>query len=573
MTHKQYFMIANAFGNFDCLLCYQTFKSIRSYVLKKHFDCFHSEMHKFNNTEREDLYNKYKTLYLEKIKGWMFEVENYEPKTYDKKFKNEISSLVSLDIIRHGRPFSDGKFIKEMLIKILQKFNLNFSGMQTIPLSRSSVSRRSISLGASVECAIKEKLKNCEFFSIALDESTDINDLSQLVVCIRCVDANYDVFETMFTLETFYGSVTGKLLFDVVSDKLFSVADPRKFAGVCTDGANVMTGRHEGFVGQIKKHGFDVKNFHCIIHQTALASKFMSECPAMKTAEKVINKIRGGHHSLTHRKFVKYLKTKNASSQDLIMFTEVRWLSRGSCLNRLFDLREEVAEFLELEDMEEFHSFKDLQFILDLAFLADTTAYLNDFICALQGKDQSFYDLFQILLTFKAKLFLLLSEIQSKVFSNFPKTSIILQNTNNITKYEHLVFLFETLFNNFQDRFEDFESMQTHLDLFQSPFTCNIMNYDFKIQSELIILRSEVKAPEKNEIVEFWKKLDMDFPELKKKSLKFLSYFPSTYTCEQIFSDMKYICSKQRNRMHPAQLKNILLIRNCHKSINLESFI
>lgn len=205
--------------------------------------------------------------------------------------------------------------------------------------------------------------------------------------------------------------------------------------------------------------------------------------------------------------------------------------------------------------------------------MADTTAYLNDFICALQGKDQSFYDLFQILLTFKAKLFLLLSEIQSKVFSNFPKTSIILQNTNNITKYEHLVFLFETLFNNFQDRFEDFESMQTHLDLFQSPFTCNIMNYDFKIQSELIILRSEVKAPEKNEIVEFWKKLDMDFPELKKKSLKFLSYFPSTYTCEQIFSDMKYICSKQRNRMHPAQLKNILLIRNCHKSINLESFI
>lgn len=109
----------------------------------------------------------------------------------------------------------------------------------------------------------------------------------------------------MFSLETFYGNVTGKALFDVVCDKLLSIVDPKKLTGVCTDGANVMTGKNGGLVGQLKRHGFVIENFHCIIHQAALASKFLSDCSAMKTAEKIINNIRGGHHSVTHRKFKK----------------------------------------------------------------------------------------------------------------------------------------------------------------------------------------------------------------------------------------------------------------------------
>lgn len=114
----------------------------------------------------------------------------------------------------------------------------------------------------------------------------------------------------MFTLETFYGNVTGKLLYDVVREKLLSIVDINKFAGVCTDGANVMLGKYKGFIGQLKKHEFAVHNFHCIIHQTALASKFINDYPAMKTAEDIINKIRGGHQALTHQKFLTFLKTK-----------------------------------------------------------------------------------------------------------------------------------------------------------------------------------------------------------------------------------------------------------------------
>lgn len=113
----------------------------------------------------------------------------------------------------------------------------------------------------------------------------------------------------------------------------------------------------------------------------------------MKTAELIINKLRGGHHSLSHRKFVSFLKTKNALHNDLKMFTEVRWLSRGNCLNRLFELREEVVQFLEVEQMDKglLDSLKDCQFISDLAFLSDITSLLNKFNLKLQGKENSIH--------------------------------------------------------------------------------------------------------------------------------------------------------------------------------------
>lgn len=166
-----------------------------------------------------------------------------------------------------------------------------------------------------IENKIKEQLKNCIYFSFCMDESTDVNDLSQLVICIRCIDHEYNIFETMISLETFCENVTGKILWEVIRDKLFSIVDIKKLSGVCTDGANVMMGKYEGFTGQMKKNGIHVENFHCMVHQAAMAAKFLSKSPTMKIAEKIINKIRGGHNSLTHRKFVSFLKKEGKSTR------------------------------------------------------------------------------------------------------------------------------------------------------------------------------------------------------------------------------------------------------------------
>lgn len=90
---------------------------------------------------------------------------------------------------------------------------------------------------------------------------------------------------------------------------------------------------------------------------------------------KIINRIRGGRNSLRHRKFQKFLKEIDVDYGDLLLFTEVRWLSRGKSIKRVFDLRREIVLFLEndssAESQELLISFRDPNFILDLAFLVN----------------------------------------------------------------------------------------------------------------------------------------------------------------------------------------------------------
>ena len=119
----------------------------------------------------------------------------------------------------------------------------------------------------------------------------------------------------------------------------------------------------------------------------------------------------------------KLKKNKNAAHPDLKIFTEVLWLSRGGCLNKLYDLIDDVFQFIETEniDKSETQRLSGNRFILDVEFLADTTALLNEFNIELQGKEKKFNDLSNKLLIFKTKLFSLSLEIHAKVFQTFLK--------------------------------------------------------------------------------------------------------------------------------------------------------
>lgn len=118
-----------------------------------------------------------------------------------------------------------------------------------------------------------------------------------------------------------------------------------KLSSVCTDGAPAMVGMKNGFAGILKSNGISVPMFHCIIHQHALASKsgIIKDC--MEVAIKIINKIKGGHNALNHRLFKTFLLEFGSDHRDLLLHNEVRWLSAGNCLLRLFELRIEVAVF------------------------------------------------------------------------------------------------------------------------------------------------------------------------------------------------------------------------------------
>lgn len=188
---------------------------------------------------------------------------------------------------------------------------------------------------------------------------------------MRTVDEEIEIHEEIFSLISFHENVKGDTIFEAVNDELFSFADKEKLVSVCTDGAHVMAGRNEGFAGHLLQHNFNIYLFHCIIHQQALFTNNLNMSETMEIVTKIINKIRGGNNALNHRKFKSFMEEINAEYGDLILFTEVRWLSKGRCLERLYNLRNDVILFFEKNPSYETNGLINVlkDFLLEFSFL------------------------------------------------------------------------------------------------------------------------------------------------------------------------------------------------------------
>ena len=72
-----------------------------------------------NDKGKKEFVNRKKTNFIENKRS-AGKSRNFRPKLVP-KLKMEISSLISLEIVRKGRPFSDGVFIKQLFQKNLAK--------------------------------------------------------------------------------------------------------------------------------------------------------------------------------------------------------------------------------------------------------------------------------------------------------------------------------------------------------------------------------------------------------------------------------------------------------------------
>ena len=60
-------------------------------------------------------------------------------------------------------------------------------------------------------------------------------------------------------------------------------------------------------------------------------------------------------------------------------------------------------------------------------------------------------------------------------------------------------------------------------------------------------------------LLDFWKRVPkVKYPQLKKISIKFISFFGSTYTCESLFSTMSFVKSKYRANLTSERLFELL---------------
>ena len=105
------------------------------------------------------------------------------------------------------------------------------------------------------------------------------------------------------------------------------------------------------------------------------------------------------------------MEEAEAEHTDLLLHTDVRWLSRGRFLERFRELLPEIKKFLKEVKDTDYVQLENEQWLLDLAFLTDVTALQNELNLELQGKGKNIVDMISSVNGFKRKLQLLSTKL------------------------------------------------------------------------------------------------------------------------------------------------------------------
>jgi hypothetical protein len=124
----------------------------------------------------------------------------------------------------------------------------------------------------------------------------------------------------LLELCSLHGDTKGTDIYESVKKAVqkFGVFD--KCSCIVTDRAKAMT---------CKQNSVNCPLFHCIIHQEAVCGESIKQSYVMKTVVKIIHLFQGGNKALSHRKFREFLQQIESLYGDLLLHSEVRWLSTG----------------------------------------------------------------------------------------------------------------------------------------------------------------------------------------------------------------------------------------------------
>ena len=235
-----------------------------------------------------------------------------------------------------------------------------------------------------------EKIK-ASYYSIQLDESTDISNAALLLVFVRyCADGKIHD-DLLFCKELPTRTTASEVMRCLDSHFTNKGIDWKKYVGVCTDGAASMTGIHNGVVKQILDKAENAKWTHCFLHRQNLASRQMSPelHKVLSIAVKTMNYIK--KNALHSRCFAALCDRLDSDHLQLLYHCEVRWLSKGRVFNRLFELRQEVNIFLNDQSSPLADHFVDDCFCAKLAYLSDVFDQLNQLNLSMQGRNSSLF--------------------------------------------------------------------------------------------------------------------------------------------------------------------------------------
>lgn len=201
-----------------CLVCTETIAVMKEFNIKRHYDTKHA-------VRFESLSGSLRTAKLNELKRQLVHQQSvFKKQTSENDSLVKASYIVAEKIARASKPFIEGEFVKECLVAVAEVVCPQQKKLfEKISLSASTVTRRVEEIGEEIEQCLKEKIAKFVYYSIALDESTDISDTAQLAIFIRGIDCNFNITEELATLFPMKGTTRGIDIFtalDATLDKL-----------------------------------------------------------------------------------------------------------------------------------------------------------------------------------------------------------------------------------------------------------------------------------------------------------------------------------------------------------------
>ena len=195
------------------------------------------------------------------------------------------------------------------------------------------------------------EVREADFFSILADETADISNREQLVICLRWVDDKLQVHEEMVGLYQIENT-GAEMIASSIKDALIRLnISIQKCRGQTYDGASAMAGRKTGVQARIKDEQPKALFNHCHGHMINLAcgenlkqSKIMAD--ALDTALEITKLVKKSPNRDTKLEKIRRSAADETDSQSpsIRLLCPTRWTVKADAMNSILRNYNELME-------------------------------------------------------------------------------------------------------------------------------------------------------------------------------------------------------------------------------------